>query len=167
MESSASVTMDQPHCLRVPAEHPPLWTGGYPGFFPNFKVTFCVLFVHHCYISLLGNKFFKLINLSFSTYIPVILLRDVIKKISLPDLSKWPNFTFSSKLKFVRISQTGHSGSGSGYFEGAHSILAVMGDCILELLRFQERQWKGIFLPVSPYLSIHWQFREHILSDFI
>ncbi|KAJ8631477.1 hypothetical protein MRB53_024800 [Persea americana] len=37
MESSASVTMDQPHCLRVPAERPPLWTGGYPGFFPNFK----------------------------------------------------------------------------------------------------------------------------------
>ncbi|RWR85885.1 AP2/ERF domain-containing protein [Cinnamomum micranthum f. kanehirae] len=37
MESSASVTMDQPHCLRVAAEHPPLWTGGYPCFFPNFK----------------------------------------------------------------------------------------------------------------------------------
>lgn len=80
MEHSASVTMDQSHCLRVVPEHPPLWSGPYPGFFPNFKVIFCLVLVYHCYIFLLGNKFISTLICGSSFYIPILLLLDFSKE---------------------------------------------------------------------------------------
>lgn len=55
-ENPASVPMGQLHCLTMAPEHPPMWSGLYPGFFPNFKVISSTFACFLLYRSLLGNK---------------------------------------------------------------------------------------------------------------